>query len=92
MRANMQSPTFTVLDASGYFDSGFTWGNNYWLGSQRACGLVNEPVRIILSDTVPKNHRANLTEIASPMPVVYKVVWAKHNSKWQLDIRTFDKV
>lgn len=82
----------SVLDASGYYDTGFVWGNNYWLGSQRACGLVNAPIRIILSDALPKHHRANLTEMASPMPVQYKVVQAKHNSKFQLDIKTFDKV
>lgn len=80
-----------VLDASGFVGSGFVWGNNYWLGSQRACNFVNSPVRVALAENPPKNHIPNLTEIAAPIPVGYRVVWAKHYSKWQLDIKTFDK-
>lgn len=81
-----------VLDASGSVASGFVWGNNYWLGSKKACDLVNSPVRVVLSKDLPKNHLQNLTEIQSPFPVDYKLIWAKHRSQWQLDITTFEKV
>lgn len=89
-----QNPFYfnAVLDASGFVGSGFVWGNNYWLGSQRACNFVNTPVRVALAENPPKNHIPNLDEIASPISVGYRVVWAKHYSKWQLDIKTFDKV
>lgn len=33
-----------------------------------------------------------MTEIESPFPVEYKLVWAKHHSRWQIDISTFEKV
>lgn len=81
-----------VLDASGHVGAGFVWGNNYWLGSKKACERVEEPTRIVLSHDLTKNHIENLTEIASPFPVGYKLIWAKHQSQWQLDINTFDKV
>lgn len=81
-----------VLDASGSVASGFVWGNNYWLGSKKACDLVNSPVRVVLSQNLPKNHLKNLTEIQSPFPVDYKLIWAKHRSQWQIDITTFEKV
>ena len=83
---------FSVLDASGHVGSGFVWGNNYWLGSKKACDFVNEPVSITLSRELPKNHRVNLTNDPSPFPVGYKLTWAKHRSQWQLDINTLEKV
>lgn len=81
-----------MLDASGQVSSGFVWGNNYWMGSKKECQRVNEPTHIVLSDDLPKNHLKNLTEIGSPFPVEYKLTWARHQSQWQLDINTFDKV
>lgn len=83
---------FVVLDSSGRVGTGFVWGNNYWLGSKKACELVNKPVRVVLSPDMPKNHFENLTEIGSPFPVEYKLLWVKHQSRWQLDITTFEKV
>lgn len=81
-----------VLDASGSVGSGFVWGNNYWLGSKKACELANSPVSVVLSKDLPKNHVQNLTEIESRLAVEYKLTWAKHRSQWQLDITTFEKV
>lgn len=92
MRFTIYLCLLSVMDASGHVGAGFVWGNNYWLGSELACRRVDSPVRVVLSDRLTKNHISNLTEIASPIPVGYKMVWAKHNSKWQLDINTFDKV
>lgn len=81
-----------VLDASGHVAPGFIWGNNYWLGSAKACSFVNQRAPVILSHELPKNHFKNLTYIESPFPVEYKLVWAKHRSQWQIDINTFEKV
>lgn len=82
----------TVFDASGQVAAGFVWGNNYWLGSKKECERVNDPTKVVLSERLAKNHLVNLTEIASPFPVEYKMSWAKHESRWQLDINTFEKV
>lgn len=81
-----------VFDASGRVGSGFIWGNNYWLGSEKACLLANSPIRVVLSTKLPKNNFANLSIVESPFPVEYKLVWAKHQSRWQLDINTYEKV
>lgn len=83
---------FIVLDASGQVAAGFVWGNNYWMGSKKECERVNDPTKVVLSERLAKNHLINLTEIASPFPVQYKMTWAKHESRWQLDINTFEKV
>lgn len=81
-----------VLDASGHVAPGFIWGNNYWLGSLKACTFVNRAAPVILSHELEKNHFKNLTYIESPFPVEYKLVWAKHRSQLQVDISTFEKV
>lgn len=81
-----------VLDASGHVAPGFVWGNNFWLGSKKACQFINKRAPVILSHEFHKNHFKNLTYIESPFPVEYKLVWAKHSSRWQVDISTFEKV
>lgn len=81
-----------VLDASGHVAPGFVWGNNYWLGSRKACQFINSRAPVVLSHELRKNHFENLTYIESPFPVEYKLVWAKHHSSWQVDISTFEKV
>lgn len=81
-----------VLDASGHVAPGFVWGNNYWLGSLKACTFVNQAAPVILSHELGKNHFKNLTYIESPFAVEYKLVWAKHQSHLQVDINTFEKV
>lgn len=81
-----------MLDASGHIGSGFVWGNNYWLGSKHACQRIQTPTSLSLSNQYAKNHMINLTDISAPMNVEYRVVYIKHNSKWQLDISTFEKV
>lgn len=81
-----------MFDASGRVGSGFIWGNNYWLGSKKACDLANAPVRVVLSTDLPKNNFVNLSTIETPFPVEYKLAWAKHQSKWQIDLNTYEKV
>lgn len=81
-----------MLDASGRVTSGFVWGNNYWFGSRKECERVNKPTHVVLSDNLSQNHVKNLTDIESPFPVENKLIWARHQSQWQLDINTFDKV
>ncbi|XP_055322373.1 nose resistant to fluoxetine protein 6-like isoform X2 [Sitodiplosis mosellana] len=81
----------SMLDASGHVAPGFVWGNNYWLGSRKACQFINSRSPVVLSHELHKNHFKNLTYIESPFPVEYKLVWAKHRSSWQIDISTFEK-
>lgn len=81
-----------MLDASGQVAPGFVWGNNYWLGSKKACDYINTAAPVKLDHETHKNHFKNLTYIESPFPVEYKLIWAKHQSSWQIDISTFEKV
>ncbi|XP_031618020.1 nose resistant to fluoxetine protein 6-like [Contarinia nasturtii] len=80
-----------LLDASGHVAPGFVWGNNFWLGSKKACQFINKRAPVVLSHELHKNHFKNLTYIESPFPVEYKLIWARHSSRWQVDISTFEK-
>ena len=80
-----------MLDASGNAKTGFVWGNNFWLGSMRACNLLNKPPKIYLAPSKTRNGWANLTEIGSQIPLDYRMFYVKHESNIQFDPATFDK-
>ncbi|CAO1315794.1 unnamed protein product [Diamesa hyperborea] len=80
-----------VKDASGNAKSGFVWGNNFWLGSLRACNLLNNPPKIYLAASKVRNGWANLTEIGSKIPLDYRMFYVKHASNIQFDPATRDK-
>ncbi|XP_039956789.1 nose resistant to fluoxetine protein 6-like [Bactrocera tryoni] len=76
-----------VLDASATKPSGFVFGQNFWLGSREACGAVKNPVAITLSKNYQRiMHYAIITERA-PFDVDYRVVYLRHNSPWQVEIK-----
>uniref|UniRef100_A0A0A1WML0 Nose resistant to fluoxetine protein 6 n=1 Tax=Zeugodacus cucurbitae TaxID=28588 RepID=A0A0A1WML0_ZEUCU len=76
-----------VLDASATKPSGFVFGQNFWLGSREACGAVKNPVAITLSKNYQRiMHFALITERA-PFDVDYRVVYLRHHSPWQVEIK-----
>lgn len=81
-----------MLDASGRPESGFVWGNNYWLGSKAACDTINTPVSLFLSTVNDRLNFKNLTETESTVPVEYRMVYARHYPKFQVDVRIMDRV
>ncbi|XP_055920150.1 nose resistant to fluoxetine protein 6-like isoform X2 [Eupeodes corollae] len=75
-----------VRDSSGEKESGFIWGNNYWLGSRLGCAAVQNPVQITLSDQIVRIMNKDLIKQMAPFQMDYRVVYLKHNSPWQVDI------
>lgn len=80
-----------VQDASGKATSGFMWGNNFWLGVERACHLLNVPPKISLIKSANRKMHQNMTEIASKVPVEYRMFYASHISTMQFDADLFNK-
>ncbi|CRL08602.1 CLUMA_CG021290, isoform A [Clunio marinus] len=80
-----------VQDASGKPTSGFTWGNNFWLGAERNCYLLNQPPKISLIKSKNRKMDDNMTEIGSEIPVEYRMFYASHTSKIQFDADLFNK-
>ncbi|XP_067634108.1 nose resistant to fluoxetine protein 6-like [Eurosta solidaginis] len=76
-----------VLDASATKPSGFVFGQNFWLGSREACGAVKRPIALTLNRNYERiMHYAIITE-PSPFDVSYRVVYLRHNSPWQIEIK-----
>lgn len=81
-----------VVDASGRAESGFVWGNNYWISSRELCAVINDPIDLGLSDRYNRRNHKDLTLSASPFRVNYQVVYIRHRSIFQLDQKIYDKV
>ncbi|XP_017840105.1 nose resistant to fluoxetine protein 6 [Drosophila busckii] len=77
----------SVLDASGTKPSGFVYGQNYWLGSQEACQGVQRPVGITLSKNFERVMHHGLITQQAPFDMDYKVIYLRHNSPWQVEIK-----
>jgi hypothetical protein len=80
-----------VKDASGKSTSGFMWGNNFWLGAERACFLLNEPPKINLIKSANRKMFENITQIAAKIPVEYRMFYSTHTSPIQFDADLFNK-
>ncbi|XP_034111657.1 nose resistant to fluoxetine protein 6 [Drosophila albomicans] len=76
-----------VLDASGTKPSGFVYGQNYWLGSREACKGVQRPVGITLSKNFDRVMHYGLITQQAPFDMDYRVVYLRHNSPWQVEIK-----
>ncbi|XP_034483397.1 nose resistant to fluoxetine protein 6 [Drosophila innubila] len=76
-----------VLDASGTKPSGFVYGQNYWLGSREACKGVQSPVGITLSKNFDRVMHYGLITQQAPFDMDYRVVYLRHNSPWQVEIK-----
>lgn len=79
--------TLTVLDASAQIGSGFLLGNNHWLGSRRGCESVNTAFHVTLSDRFERLMKPDLLYDIAPFDVDYRMVYAKHRSPWQIEIK-----
>ncbi|XP_053664440.1 nose resistant to fluoxetine protein 6 [Anopheles marshallii] len=76
-----------VLDASGSQESGFMWGHNHWIGSEKGCESTRTPLSITLSDRYRRNMKRNLVTALAPFELDYRIVFAKHQSAWQVDVK-----
>lgn len=76
-----------MLDSSGHPSSGFMLGNNHWLGSQKGCNAVQRPLYITMSDRYKRIMKENLISTKAPFQINYNMVYAKHTSEWQVEIK-----
>ncbi|XP_058463284.1 nose resistant to fluoxetine protein 6-like [Malaya genurostris] len=76
-----------VLDASGTQEPGFMWGHNHWIGSEKGCDSARSPLSITLSDRYRRNMKPNLVTALAPFDVNYRMVHARHQSAWQLEMK-----
>lgn len=74
-----------VQDASGASRPGFVWGNNFWLGCRRACNMLNEPLKVPLTFSTTRRMKHHITDIATKVPVEYRMFYATHTSPIQFD-------
>lgn len=81
-----------VRDASGKSSAAFIWGNNFWLGNEKACELLNNPREIPLTPTKTRRSHQNITAIASKFQVEYRMFYATHSSPIQFDTEAFEFV
>ena len=67
--------------------AGFTLGHNNWLGSQKGCQAVQQPFQITLSNRFERYMKPNLLRSIAPFDVDYKMIYFKHTSPWQVEIK-----
>lgn len=80
-----------VQDASGNPSTGFVWGNNFWLGYETECSTLNYSPNIKLAQSVTRKMFKNSTEIASKVPIVYRMFYYQHSSTIQFDADIFNQ-
>jgi hypothetical protein len=66
-------------------------GNNHWLGSPAECLYVNEMFKLSLSDRFERIMKPDLLTSLSPFQVEFRVVHAKHNSPWQIEMKVLSE-
>ncbi|XP_018315300.1 LOW QUALITY PROTEIN: nose resistant to fluoxetine protein 6-like [Mycetomoellerius zeteki] len=77
-----------VLDSSGEFQSGFLYGNNYWLGSRSQCfdtmntASLQISKRHLLNNTLYRDPQKEIP----PFKVNYFIAHFKHNSTLQYHV------
>ncbi|XP_053687195.1 nose resistant to fluoxetine protein 6-like [Sabethes cyaneus] len=76
-----------VLDSSGTQEPGFMSGHNHWIGSEKGCESARTPLSITLSDRYRRNMKPNLVTALAPFDVDYRMVHARHQSAWQLEMK-----
>jgi hypothetical protein len=80
-----------VRDVSGRKSFGFALGNNFWLGSERACLQLNDPPLIYLKHSDTRRMLDNATAIKAEIPLNYRMFYIAHNSRIQFDINVFNQ-
>ncbi|XP_037032707.1 nose resistant to fluoxetine protein 6-like isoform X2 [Bradysia coprophila] len=73
-----------VLDSSAQFEPGFIFGNNFLLGSLKECQWLRGTHSVTLSKRFMRNMKTNLLESVGPFDLEYNVVYAEHDSPWQI--------
>lgn len=73
-----------VLDSSARIEPGFIFGNNFWLGSIKECEGLKKPHSVTLSQRFHRHMKSNLVDSIAPINLEYMVVYAKHDSPWQI--------
>ncbi len=62
-------------------------GHNNWIGSPKECEAVQRALYITLSDRYHRNMKPNLVQSIAPFDVEYRMVYAKHHSPWQIEMK-----
>lgn len=79
----------SALDASARIQSEFLYGNNYWLGSPTECSSLNKPFHITLNNRFHRVMKSDLLNTTAPYDIGYRVIHARHNSPWQIEVELF---
>ena len=79
-----------IRDASGNSQPGFVWGNKFWLGSETACEALNHPKKFPLTPSKSRLTLPHVIEIATEVPVEYRMFYASHTSTIQFDSDLFE--
>lgn len=74
----------SVLDSSAQFEPGFIFGNNFLFGSLKECEGLQVPHSVTLSKRFFRNMKTNLIESVGPFDFEYNVIYAEHDSPWQI--------
>ncbi|XP_054088396.1 O-acyltransferase like protein-like [Zeugodacus cucurbitae] len=75
-----------VLDASGTKPPAFMLGDNFWLGSSELCEAARSGLHLDISHYVPHKMNMSLLTERAPIDVDYRVIYATHNSSYQVDV------
>lgn len=78
-----------ILDASGKPAAGFTNGNNFWLGRESQCKMVNGPTHIPMTFSPTRRMHSDFVLSKSSVPVEYRMLYANHSSNIQFDTEVF---
>lgn len=78
-----------VLDLSGKPAPGFITGNNFWLGRELACNMMNNPRKIPMTFSPTRKFDTALVEVASEITVQYRIFYVNHTSSLQYDSEMF---
>lgn len=63
------------------------WGHNHWIGSEKGCESTRAPLSITLTDRYRRTMKPNLVSALAPFELDYRIVFAKHQSAWQVEIK-----
>lgn len=84
---NMMNFAFPVaLDSSGTPEPGFVLGHNFWLGSMKGCEAVRKPHTLTISNRFQRHMHSDLVYARAPINVDYRMVYATHQSPWQIQV------
>lgn len=86
---NRETWALKVFDTSGRPSVGFTNGNNFWLGRELACNMINAPRKIPMTTTENRRMLPDFIDAASTIAVKYRMFYANHTSNIQFDTEMF---